>query len=84
MVFARVANLFSPGIPSHLVDDGRGGTQFTMESLESLPVNRAEAVVVQEEDVEATRPPYIHVGLSRSEHLIERQLIEYRRCSREE
>jgi len=64
MVFARVANLFSPGISGNLVDDGRGGTQHSMESLESLPVNRAEAVVVEAEELEVPRPPYIHVGRS--------------------
>jgi hypothetical protein len=80
MVFARVANLFSPGIPSNLVDDGRGGTQHTMESLESLPVNRTEAVVHEVEDVEAVRPPYLHVGQSGSDPPNERQLTECRRC----
>jgi hypothetical protein len=64
MVFARVANLLSPGNSDNLVDDGRGGTQHTMESLDSLPDNRAEAIVPEVEEMEAPRPPYIHVGPS--------------------
>jgi hypothetical protein len=62
MVFARVANLLSPGDTSNLVDDGRDGPQHTMESLEHAPVNRAEAVAEDVDDLEASRPPYIHVG----------------------
>lgn len=67
MVLARVANLFSPGIPNSLVDNGRNEGEFAMEGVASLPDIRQEAVadsavVEVEVDDEAARPPYIHVG----------------------
>lgn len=64
MVFARVANLLSPGIPSNLVDHEPNGPQRSMEGVKSLPVNAGNAVAEEVVDLEAARPPYIHVRSS--------------------
>ena len=63
MVLARVANLFSPAIPTSVVDNGQRDGSFTMEGPALLSHNKGEAgpVGTEEVDHEAARPPYTHV-----------------------
>lgn len=61
MVLARVANSFTTGIQTNLVDDGQNGAAFPMGSMVKLPHVGGAPVVEEEADHEAARPPYIHV-----------------------
>lgn len=64
MVFARLANWFSPTISNELVDDDKRAGKPSMESVGSLPVMRKEKIqmpAAAEADEEETRPPYSHV-----------------------
>lgn len=89
MVLARVANLFTttiPGTPSNsLVDDGRRGVAFAMPESQS-PEAGGVAVMEQEVDDEAARPPYIHVGASTGTMPLSSLAdgYHYRRCWLEE
>lgn len=61
MVFARVANFFTTGEPTHnLVEEGRRDVVDTMESVASSAADTAKVIAEEIEDDEG-RPPYLHV-----------------------
>lgn len=74
MVLARVADFFtSPGsAKAQSIDNGREGRSLDIGQANAgnMTANAAEA---DEDDYEAVRPPYIHVGDSLSRHFKRRQ-----------
>lgn len=65
MVFARVANLLTNGGSTpNLVQDGWGNDASTMQRVESRVADTAGAVMEDEIDDEAARPPYLHAMLA--------------------
>ena len=65
MVLARVANFFTASdSKEQFVDDGREGGALAMEHVGTKMVGEKEV------DLEAARPPYIHVRANKS--LVER------------
>ncbi|PSN70799.1 mitochondrial carrier protein [Corynespora cassiicola Philippines] len=66
MVLARVANYFSTGIPTNLVDNDPRDGAFAMEPFEARQDMPMAPAVDHDEDVddEAARPPYLHAMLA--------------------
>ena len=63
MVLARVANFFTTSdSKEQFVDDGREGGALAMEHAGTMQ----ETVGEKEVDLEAARPPYIHVRANKS------------------
>jgi hypothetical protein len=70
MVLARVADFFSPNdSKAQFVDDGRRDGALTMETLGTVQDAMEEKGV----DLDAARPPYIHVRIAHS--VVEHQRI---------
>lgn len=64
MVFARVANLLTNGgTTTNLVQDDWGNNARTMQEVGSRVADAAGAVMPDEIDDEAARPPYLHVSI---------------------
>jgi hypothetical protein len=62
MVLARVANFFTASdSKEQFVDDGREGGALAMEHVGTM-----QETVGEEVDLEAARPPYIHVRANKS------------------
>jgi hypothetical protein len=64
MVLGRVANLFTNGdATNNLVDDSRRNVANTVHKAESAMSHTAERMVEEEIDMDAIRPPYLHVRM---------------------
>lgn len=84
MVLARVANLFTNGgSTTNLVQDSWGNDASTMQKAESRTADTVGAVLEDEIDDEAARPPYIHVSISYEHKQEKRELTISRPCWQE-
>lgn len=84
MVLARVANLFTDGgSTSNLVQDNWGNDASTMQKVESRVADAADAVMEEEIDDEAARPPYLHVRNPHQHKHCGQKLIVDRQCWQE-
>lgn len=84
MVLARVANLFTDGgSTSNLVQDGWGNDASTMQKVESRAADAVGAVLDDDIDDEAARPPYLHVRRPRQHEQYGHALTFGRQCWQE-
>lgn len=84
MVFARVANLLTNGgSTTNLVQDDWGNDASTMQKVESRVADTVGAVMDDEIDDEAARPPYLHVREPHQHQQYRHELTIGRQCWQE-